>query len=345
MKEKYTISDVAARAGVSKSTISNYLNGRFHVMSEETRQKIGQIIQELDYVPALSAQRLSSKSKARTICLIAYDLHFDYGYENHIVGQTITTVGRLARKNNYHTIMYLRDDKTVKREMEYLKGMAHSFAEGFICFDLKESDELFQYFEKENIPYICIGKIAGYDNYKYIASDHGGDTKRALEYCYGMGHRNVCLITESSRSATGEIRKIEYDRFIEKYGLDYYYLLEHAYSQDEIWEDGINLLGGMWFSGKRPTALVLTFQALKMVEVFLERFRISIPEDLSVVLLNATYPVKSKYKYTCGISRINEVVEEAFYTLEKIIDEKDYPFESKLLKLGFDPGETIKKIN
>lgn len=35
-----TISDVAKLSGVSKSTVSNYLNGNFERMSDETKKKI-----------------------------------------------------------------------------------------------------------------------------------------------------------------------------------------------------------------------------------------------------------------------------------------------------------------
>lgn len=34
-----TISDVAKHAGVSKSTVSNYLNGKFEKMSAETKRR------------------------------------------------------------------------------------------------------------------------------------------------------------------------------------------------------------------------------------------------------------------------------------------------------------------
>ena len=57
-----TISDVAKLSGVSKSTVSNYLNGNFERMSDETKKKIKNAIDELGYTPSLSARRLSSKN-------------------------------------------------------------------------------------------------------------------------------------------------------------------------------------------------------------------------------------------------------------------------------------------
>lgn len=39
-KQYTTINDIAHAAGVSKTTVSRYLNGHFERMSEQTRQKL-----------------------------------------------------------------------------------------------------------------------------------------------------------------------------------------------------------------------------------------------------------------------------------------------------------------
>lgn len=54
------IKDVAARAGVSASTVSNVLNGRADKMTEETRSKVLQAVKDLNYLPNKSAQQLKS---------------------------------------------------------------------------------------------------------------------------------------------------------------------------------------------------------------------------------------------------------------------------------------------
>ncbi|RLG20399.1 LacI family transcriptional regulator, partial [Candidatus Micrarchaeota archaeon] len=50
-----TISDVAARAGVSPSTVSRVLNGRPGI-SEGTRLKVLQAAKELGYYPAMAGR-------------------------------------------------------------------------------------------------------------------------------------------------------------------------------------------------------------------------------------------------------------------------------------------------
>ena len=55
MKNRVTIRDVAAAANVSVATVSYVLNGKKKV-SEETRQKILAVIDELGFVPDLNAR-------------------------------------------------------------------------------------------------------------------------------------------------------------------------------------------------------------------------------------------------------------------------------------------------
>jgi len=41
---RVTINDIAAAAGVSRTTVSRYINGQTHLMSEETRSRLGLVI-------------------------------------------------------------------------------------------------------------------------------------------------------------------------------------------------------------------------------------------------------------------------------------------------------------
>ena len=62
--------DVAEYAGVSKSTVSQYLNKRYSYMSSATREKIRIAIDELGYYPNQVAKSL----KQRNTHMIAFTL-------------------------------------------------------------------------------------------------------------------------------------------------------------------------------------------------------------------------------------------------------------------------------
>ncbi|WP_284979164.1 LacI family DNA-binding transcriptional regulator [Arthrobacter sp. fls2-241-R2A-200] len=80
-----TVKDVALRAGVSPKTVSNVMNGIVPV-SGPTRQRVEQAMQELDYVPNLSARGLRN-GRSGVIALALPDLATPFSAEiaHHIV--------------------------------------------------------------------------------------------------------------------------------------------------------------------------------------------------------------------------------------------------------------------
>jgi len=71
-QKRATIADVAAKAGVSRTSVSRVLNGRGE-LSEETRDRVVLAIRELGYRPSEVARSLSSQ-KTYTVGVIVYDL-------------------------------------------------------------------------------------------------------------------------------------------------------------------------------------------------------------------------------------------------------------------------------
>src|SRR5215831_12924074 len=61
MPKKYTIEDIARRAGVSRGTVSRVLNNLPSV-SDDTRQAVLNVIEELDYRPNFSARHMRTNS-------------------------------------------------------------------------------------------------------------------------------------------------------------------------------------------------------------------------------------------------------------------------------------------
>lgn len=53
-----TIKEVAKAAGVSVSTVSKVINGHYSI-SEETCDRVNQVIRELNYYPSASAQNFA----------------------------------------------------------------------------------------------------------------------------------------------------------------------------------------------------------------------------------------------------------------------------------------------
>ncbi|MCL6593600.1 MAG: LacI family transcriptional regulator, partial [Alicyclobacillus sp.] len=74
---RVTIADVAAAAGVSTATVSNYLNGRYANMSAATRQRIADVIRQLDYRPNVFAQGLKGQ-RSRSIGVVVLNIGYPF---------------------------------------------------------------------------------------------------------------------------------------------------------------------------------------------------------------------------------------------------------------------------
>ena len=66
-----TISDVARAAGVSKTTVSRYINGKYSLMSPETRERIAAVIEMSHYRPSSIAQSLKAKQSYQIGVVVA----------------------------------------------------------------------------------------------------------------------------------------------------------------------------------------------------------------------------------------------------------------------------------
>lgn len=68
-KSRSTLMEIAKAANVSATTVSNVVNGRLHLMSDDTRRRVEAIIQERNYRPNEGARNLRL-SQRRTVGLI-----------------------------------------------------------------------------------------------------------------------------------------------------------------------------------------------------------------------------------------------------------------------------------
>lgn len=94
---RLTLRDIAKKAGVSYQTVSRVINNHPYV-AEETRQRVLDLIAELDYRPNKAARSLAGH-QANTIALVASDI-YDYG-----LMQVVLNMERAAESTGYDLVM------------------------------------------------------------------------------------------------------------------------------------------------------------------------------------------------------------------------------------------------
>ena len=150
MEKKVTISDIAREVGVSKTTISRYLNGNYGYMSAETRQRIENVIEEKGYVPNSIARTLKTK-KSRLIGIIANTLRYQ------VAAQTITAIQDVCIQHGYGTIVY-RSNGDSREESNVIQLCLNQQVEGFIIIPCENSTERYVELCERGIPVVLCSR-------------------------------------------------------------------------------------------------------------------------------------------------------------------------------------------
>lgn len=95
--------DVAARAGVSAQTVSNLVNGRTHLMTDETRERVAATMRELGYHPNSAARGLRS-ARTHTLAFLVLDQDARF-LADPMTDLIIAGIGDVARDRGYGVLI------------------------------------------------------------------------------------------------------------------------------------------------------------------------------------------------------------------------------------------------
>jgi LacI family transcriptional regulator len=183
--------DVARLAGVSRATVSYVANGLADgqvPISEETRRRVLEAIEELGYVPDARAQALRSGS-TKTIGLILPDIR------NPHFWQTADGVEQELRAAGYHLLLSSADlnpdyGKDVFKELSR-RRIDGLILMGAFIFQLEEAQKTLSHLLKRRFPITRIGEHPAID---CVVSDYRAVTQAAIAYLLSLQHRRIGLI-------------------------------------------------------------------------------------------------------------------------------------------------------
>lgn len=343
---KATISDVAKHAGVSKATVSNYLNHRYNMMKPDTKEQIAEAIRVLNYVPSISARRLSAKAKSKTICLVI-PKNLSSLFNTMYYPMVFEVIGNAAEEYGYSTLMYVHSPDDAGASINYLIGIAQTFVDGFIIFDLTPETRYFKEFEKNEIPYICLGEIMGYEDYHHVATDHAQGIRLAMEHLFDLGHKRIAVALEDNGTVVEETRMAEYRKCLTVHGIEFrpelcLLYLENQELDIKVIEDLIH----MFSIDDAPTALIISSYLLFYLKKAMREMNLYTPEDLSVVVVeyyekySLTYAGFENKDYTRVEAVVPVVAREAFSRLLDLIEGRNEGYVNYLEPVELTVGKT-----
>jgi len=183
-----TLSDVAKRAGVSAKTVSRVINGDNEV-SEQTRERILQLVDEMGYVPHVQAQRLAS-GKTHSIAL-HYPLSDPKLFSERLEMNFITGIAMGAAEESYYFTLF-----TGELNPRELKRICHgSIADGLILMQVALDDWRVQELKSLDFPFTMIGRCMDNEGLSYVDFDFENAVIEAYSYLVELGHTEIGFLT------------------------------------------------------------------------------------------------------------------------------------------------------
>ena len=270
-----TIKDIAERAGVSKGAVSYALNGRPGV-SEETRDRILAIAEELGWYPNRAARALSASRAdacglilarpASTIALEPFFMEFIAGVEACLspraIGLTIQLVG------------------SVEEEIEaYRRWFGEHRVDGVFVFDIVHDDPRAEALSSIGLPAVVIGGPLEGHPLPAVWHDEASVVVEAVQYLAALGHRRIARIAGISEFVHTEERTRAFRDCVRELGLD-----AEVVSTDYTPESGTRATRRLLSAPNPPTAIIFDSDLLAVTGLGVaQQMGFSVPDDLSLI--------------------------------------------------------------
>lgn len=184
-RKRVTLRDVAREAGVSLKTASNVINqtGR---MSEATREKVQQIIDDMGYQVNMAARNLNFQHTG-FVTLAVPSLKPPY------LAELADYVIDAARKRSYsvYAITYDGSDTAARRVLE---SFNNTISDGIIM-SLPEGSELTpDDLDVVEYPLVCVGARTTWGRADWVRTDDVADGETAAEYLFHKGATRLAVV-------------------------------------------------------------------------------------------------------------------------------------------------------
>jgi LacI family transcriptional regulator len=210
--KKVTLLQVAEHAGVSKSTVSLILQGNTRI-SEATRVKVLDSIQQLGYIYDRNAANLRSKQRPSTVGLLISEI------ANPFFSRLLAGLQHKFEQEDYTVILGTthdscpQQDKLLSNLLEYrVSGIILSPASG-------STKESFEQIINRGVPVVLVTKEPENSRYDYVGSDYVLGGQMAVEHLIQKGHKRIAYLGGPPESSSWKDRKLGYYNALNQAGI------------------------------------------------------------------------------------------------------------------------------
>ena len=207
---KAKITDVAKKANVSISTVSHVLN-HTRFVSEETRKKVMDAVEELGYSPDASGRTFRT-GKKMMIGLVVPDI------TNSVFAALIEDVDDVISKQGYNLVISNTRDN-LRMEKQALRSLASGVVDGIVIASTAEDFQTIKSQMPDKFPLVFMDRVLPDRNYDSVILDCREATAKMLEEMIGNGFRKIGFLVGLPQISPTYERVSIYQEILNKHGI------------------------------------------------------------------------------------------------------------------------------
>lgn len=334
-----TIKDVAKRAGVNPSTVSRSLKDSKSI-SEKTKAKVRQAMEELNYVPNVAASQLAS-GLTHSVGVIFPPAKAPDRLTQPFFMEILTAINTAAKQESFAIAIATGEtagDLTAQVELMHKQRLV----DGFVVLYAEVQDPVTAYLRDKGIPFVVVGQAEelGGDT-SFVDNDNQLMAQQAVDYLVEMGHERILFVTNQLKEMMSRERYLGYVRGCEAAGLSVYETSLFDSKDPQTVED---FAGTIQHEGITALVALDDMLALRLLQL-LSYHGLSVPDDVSLISFNNSTYAKILHPYLTTFDiHVAELGQKSLQHLLAKISDKDQDSQKILVPFDLKVRESVRNL-
>lgn len=276
-----TINDIAKAAGVSPSTVSRAIANNPRI-SEETRKRIFQLMESMNYHPNMIARSLANRSTKIIGVVVAGTT--EKAFQHPFFPEILRGIASGAYKKDYQIL--ISSVNSAIEEKQAVNRLAKSgMTEGIILLASRVEEPSIPELMKINFPFVVVGRPRNEREVNWVDNDNFELGYNMTRHFIELGHERIAFLGVSSEFTVTLDRMKGYKRALADHGIPVNdrLIVEGRFVDDT----GYRLMKELLDKGIIPTGVIvcddlLAFGAIKL----LNEKGLRVPQDIAVAGFN-----------------------------------------------------------
>ncbi len=337
-----TIKDVAKAANVAPSTVSRVISDSRHI-SEKTKKKVRQVMNELGYHTNLNARGLVQQSTKTLGVVLKYSKSDAWKLGNLFVSEVLQGISAHCQQHGYSIMI-----TTGSTEEEIYKDVGRMVqgkqVDGIIVLYAKKNDKVVPFLLEKAIPFSVVGKpMERMNEIMFVDNDNMQAAKDATEFLIHRNHSRIGFIGDNPTFQVIQDRVEGYYKALEEHGIrrdaSYVKFVHTPEEEGAVVEEFLIMEA-------KPTALVIStpLQGVGVLKALHKR-GVHVPDEISLVVFNKTLITEMSIPVLTSIdTEAFQLGYEASRGVVELINNPDTFKRSVIIPAKIEPRESHRKL-